>query len=40
MRVSTLPTVWGVVVLRVLDRGSVNLDLVNLNLPPYIFGLH
>jgi len=37
MRVSTLPTQYGEsVVLRVLDRGSVNLDLVNLNLPPYI----
>ncbi len=38
MRVSTLPTVFGEsVVLRVLDRSSVNLDLENLNLPPYIF---
>ncbi|MEQ1843266.1 MAG: ATPase, T2SS/T4P/T4SS family, partial [Verrucomicrobiales bacterium] len=37
LRVSTLPTQFGEsVVLRVLDRGSVNLDLVNLNLPPYI----
>ena len=37
MRVSTLPTQFGEsVVLRVLDRGSVNLDLSNLNLPPYI----
>ena len=38
MRVSTLPTVHGEsVVLRVLDRSSVNLELENLNLPPYIF---
>ncbi|RFC44020.1 MAG: type IV pilus assembly protein PilB [Verrucomicrobia bacterium] len=37
MRVSTLPTQFGEsVVLRVLDRSSVNLDLNNLNLPPYI----
>lgn len=37
MRVSTLPTVHGEsVVLRVLDRSSVNLDLENLNLPPDI----
>ena len=37
MRVSTLPTQFGEsVVLRVLDRSSVNLDLHNLNLPPYI----
>lgn len=38
MRVSTLPTQFGEsVVLRVLDRSSVNLDLENLNLPPYIY---
>jgi hypothetical protein len=38
MRVSTLPTVHGEsVVLRVLDRASVNLDLENLNLPPAIY---
>ena len=38
MRVSTLPTAFGEsVVLRVLDRSSVNLDLENLNLPPYIY---
>jgi len=38
MRVSTLPTVHGEsVVLRVLDRSSVNLDLENLNLPPAIY---
>jgi type IV pilus assembly protein PilB len=38
MRVSTLPTIHGEsVVLRVLDRSSVNLDLENLNLPEYIF---
>lgn len=38
MRVSTLPTIHGEsVVLRVLDRSSVNLELENLNLPPYIF---
>jgi type IV pilus assembly protein PilB len=38
MRVSTLPTAFGEsVVLRVLDRASVNLELENLNLPPYIY---
>lgn len=38
MRVSTLPTQFGEsVVLRVLDRSSVNLDLENLNLPGYIY---
>jgi type IV pilus assembly protein PilB len=38
MRVSTLPTVHGEsVVLRVLDRSSVNLDLENLMLPPWLF---
>lgn len=38
MRVSTLPTQFGEsVVLRVLDRSSVNLDLENLNLPSYIY---
>ncbi len=38
MRVSTLPTVHGEsVVLRVLDRSSVNLDLENLNLPPALY---
>ena len=38
MRVSTLPTVHGEsVVLRVLDRSSVNLDLENLNLPPAVY---
>ncbi|MEM7602361.1 MAG: GspE/PulE family protein, partial [Verrucomicrobiota bacterium] len=37
MRVSTLPTQYGEsVVLRVLDRSSVNLDLENLNLPGYV----
>jgi type IV pilus assembly protein PilB len=37
LRVSTLPTQFGEsVVLRVLDRSSVNLDLKNLNLPPYV----
>lgn len=37
LRVSTLPTQHGEsVVLRVLDRSSVNLDLHNLNLPPYV----
>jgi type IV pilus assembly protein PilB len=36
--VSTLPTQYGEsVVLRVLDRSSVNLELENLNLPPYIY---
>ena len=38
LRVSTLPTQYGEsVVLRVLDRSSVNLDLENLGMPPYIF---
>lgn len=38
MRVSSLPTVYGEsVVLRVLDRSSVNLDLENLGLPEPIF---
>jgi type IV pilus assembly protein PilB len=38
MRVSTLPTVHGEsVVLRVLDRSSVNLDLENLALPDYLY---
>ena len=38
MRVSTLPTVHGEsVVLRVLDRSSVNLDLENLNLPGDVY---
>ena len=38
MRVSTLPTVHGEsVVLRVLDRSSVNLDLENLNLNPTLY---
>ena len=38
LRVSTLPTQYGEsVVLRVLDRSSVNLDLEALNMPPYIF---
>ena len=38
LRVSTLPTQYGEsVVLRVLDRSSVNLDLESLNMPPYIF---
>jgi type IV pilus assembly protein PilB len=37
LRVSTLPTQFGEsVVLRVLDRSSVNLDLDALGLPPYI----
>ncbi len=37
LRVSTLPTQYGEsVVLRVLDRSSVNLDLENLNLPDYL----
>lgn len=37
LRVSTLPTQFGEsVVLRVLDRSSVNLDLENLNLPGYL----
>lgn len=38
LRVSTLPTANGEsVVLRVLDRSSVNLDLENLGLPPEIY---
>lgn len=38
LRVSTLPTQFGEsVVLRVLDRSSVNLDLEALNLPNYLF---
>jgi len=38
MRVSSLPTQYGEsVVLRVLDRSSVNLDLTALNLPEHIF---
>lgn len=38
MRVSTLPTQYGEsVVLRVLDRSSVNLDLEALNIPPHIY---
>ena len=38
MRVSTLPTHHGEsVVLRVLDRSSVNLSLENLGLPPHIY---
>jgi type IV pilus assembly protein PilB len=38
MRVSTLPTQHGEsIVLRVLDRSSVNLSLENLGLPPSIF---
>jgi type IV pilus assembly protein PilB len=38
LRVSTLPTQYGEsVVLRVLDRSSVNLDLETLGMPPYIF---
>tara|TARA_R110002096_G_scaffold215310_8_gene403088 strand:+ start:16643 stop:18313 length:1671 start_codon:yes stop_codon:yes gene_type:complete len=37
LRVSTLPTQFGEsIVLRVLDRSSVNLDLENLNLPGYV----
>lgn len=37
LRVSTLPTQFGEsIVLRVLDRSSVNLDLENLNLPEYV----
>ncbi len=39
LRVSTLPTVYGEsVVLRVLDRSSVNLELENLGLPEEIYG--
>jgi type IV pilus assembly protein PilB len=38
MRVSTLPTQYGEsVVLRVLDRSSVNLSLENLGMPPFLF---
>jgi type IV pilus assembly protein PilB len=38
LRVSTLPTQHGEsVVLRVLDRSSVNLDLESLGMPPYIY---
>ena len=38
MRVSTLPTIHGEsVVLRVLDRSSVNLDLENLMFPPWLY---
>jgi type IV pilus assembly protein PilB len=38
LRVSTLPTQFGEsVVLRVLDRGSVNLDLESLGFPKYVF---
>lgn len=38
MRVSSLPTQYGEsVVLRVLDRSSVNLSLENLGLPPHIY---
>ena len=38
LRVSTLPTQYGEsVVLRVLDRSSVNLDLESLGMPPYIY---
>jgi len=38
LRVSTLPTQFGEsVVLRVLDRSSVNLDLESLGMPDYIF---
>ena len=38
MRVSTLPTIHGEsVVLRVLDRSSVNLDLENLMFPQWLF---
>jgi type IV pilus assembly protein PilB len=38
MRVSTLPTQFGEsVVLRVLDRSTVNLDLETLGMPDYIF---
>ncbi len=38
LRVSTLPTQFGEsVVLRVLDRSSVNLDLEALGMPPYIY---
>jgi len=38
LRVSTLPTAFGEsVVLRVLDRSSVNLDLESLGMPDYIY---
>ena len=38
LRVSTLPTQYGEsVVLRVLDRSSVNLDLESLNMPKYVY---
>ncbi len=38
LRVSTLPTQFGEsVVLRVLDRSTVNLDLEALGMPQYIF---
>jgi type IV pilus assembly protein PilB len=38
LRVSTLPTAWGEsVVLRVLDRSSVNLELETLGMPDYIY---
>ena len=38
LRVSTLPTTYGEsVVLRVLDRSSVNLDIEALGMPPYIY---
>jgi type IV pilus assembly protein PilB len=38
MRVNSLPTQHGEsVVLRVLDRSSVNLDLEHLGMPPYLF---
>lgn len=38
MRVSTLPTQYGEsVVLRVLDRSSVNLSLENLGMPPFLY---
>ncbi len=38
LRVSTLPTAFGEsVVLRVLDRSSVNLDLESLGMPEYIY---
>ena len=38
LRVSTLPTQFGEsVVLRVLDRSTVNLNLETLGMPPYIY---
>jgi type IV pilus assembly protein PilB len=38
LRVSTLPTAFGEsIVLRVLDRGSVNLELESLGFPKYVF---